>query len=234
MSESPVALVTAASRGMGEAIARRLDADGYRLALLSRTDDVVALADELGAVACQGSVAVADDLDAFVTLALDTYGRIDAAVCNTGHAPNGDLLAIPDADWHDGLDLVFLNAVRLARFVTPTMESQGHGAIVNVSTFGAIEPSLDFPVSSALRAGLGAFVKLYAERYGPAGIRMNSVLPGFIETYDVDDETRDRIPMGRAGGVEEVAATVSFLLSEGGAYVTGQSMRVDGGLTRSI
>lgn len=234
MPDAPVALVTAASRGMGAAIARRLAADGYRLALMSRTDDVLALASELGALGHTGSVAEPADLDAFVARALTAYDRIDAVVCNTGHAAKGELLDLRDADWHDGLDLTFLNTVRLARLVVPVMERQGGGAIVNVSTFGAVEPSLDFPVSSAVRAALGAFTKLFAERYGPAGIRMNSVLPGFIETYDVDDATLARIPIGRPGGVDEVAATVSFLLSDGGAYVTGQSVRVDGGLTRSI
>lgn len=219
---------------MGAAIARRLHADGYRLALMSRSGDVAALAEEVGGVAHTGSVADAADLGAFVERALDAYGRIDAAVCNTGHPPKGDLLDITDADWHAGLDLAFLNVVRLARLITPVMERQGGGAIVNVSTFGAVEPSLAFPVSSAVRAGLGAFVKLYADRYGPSGVRMNSVLPGFIETYDVDDDTLARIPARRVGGVAEIAATVAFLLSDGGAYITGQSVVVDGGLIRSI
>lgn len=219
---------------MGAAIARRLARDGYRLVLMSRSDDVLTLADQLGATGHVGSVADADDLARFVDVALSRYDQIDAVVCNTGHPPKGDLLDVSDDDWHTGLDLTFLNTVRLARLVTPVMERQGSGAFVNISTFGAVEPSLRFPVSSALRAGLGAFVKLYAERYGSLGIRMNSVLPGFIETYEVDDETLSRIPAARAGSVEEVAATVAFLLSEEGKYITGQSVRVDGGLTRSI
>jgi len=234
MKDQKVAIITAASRGMGAAIARRLAGDGFSIALMSRSDEVLALAKELGGVGYVGSVSDPEELEGLVEKTVAAFGRIDALVCNTGHPPKGDLLGISDASWHEGLDMVFLNVVRLARLVTPYMERQGGGNIVAISTFGAIEPSLSFPVSSALRAGLGAFVKLYANRYGDAGIRINCVLPGFIETYEVDEQTRAQIPLGRPGLTDEVAGTVAFLLSDDAGYLTGESIRVDGGITRSV
>jgi NAD(P)-dependent dehydrogenase (short-subunit alcohol dehydrogenase family) len=230
----PVALVTASSQGMGEAIARELHARGYELALMARTERVVTVAGELGGVAMQGSVTEPADLDRFVALAMERYGRIDAVVNHTGHPPKGDLLAIPDADWHLGLDVVLLNVVRMARLVTPIMEKAGGGAIVNVSTFAAFEPDPDFPVSASLRTALAAFTKLYADRYARAGIRMNNVLPGFIDSLPEKADRKARIPMGRYGTKAELAKTVAFLLSADAGYVTGQNLLVDGGLVRGL
>jgi NAD(P)-dependent dehydrogenase (short-subunit alcohol dehydrogenase family) len=230
----PVALVTAASRGMGAACAREMSRRGYDLALMARSDDINALAVELGAVAVTGSVASEQDLRRLVDAALGKYGRIDAVVNNTGHAPKGELLDLTDDDWQGGFDLLYMNVVRAARLVTPALLARKAGSIVNISTFGAVEPSLKFPVSSAMRAALGAYAKMYSQRYAGAGLRMNNVLPGFIDTYPADEATRAAIPAGRLGTADEVARVVGFLASEESGYVTGQSLLVDGGLVRGV
>jgi NAD(P)-dependent dehydrogenase (short-subunit alcohol dehydrogenase family) len=234
VSDAPVALVTAASRGIGAACARVLASRGYRLAVLARSDAVRAFADELGAVSAIGSVTEPEDLAKLVALALDRYGRIDAVVNNTGHPAKGDLLSLGDEDWRHGVDLVLLSVVRLARLVTPVFQRQGGGAIVNVSSLWAVEPNLDAPVSSTCRAALSAFTKLYADRYAADGIRMNCVLAGFAGTHPVPERFQKAIPMGRVSEPEEVARVVAFLLSADSGYVTGQSLRSDGGLTRSF
>jgi NAD(P)-dependent dehydrogenase (short-subunit alcohol dehydrogenase family) len=231
---STVAIVTAASKGMGAAIARELHGRGYRLALLARSEDLQQVARETDALAVQGSVTEVGDLERLVRETLDRYGRIDAVVNHTGHPPKGDLLAIPDADWHAGLDIVLLNVVRMARLVTPLMEKAGRGAIVNISSFAAFEPDADFPVSASLRTALASFTKLYADRYAKVGIRMNNVLPGFIDSLPEKAERTARIPMGRYGTAAEVAKTVAFLLSEDAGYITGQNLMVDGGLVRGL
>ena len=234
MSSSKIAIVTAAGRGMGAAIARELDADGYALALLSPSGAAEKLAEELGAIGLTGSVTEPADLKRLVDATLGRHGRIDAVVNNTGGVPKGELLDHDDEVWHASLDMVLLNVVRMARLVTPVMRAQGGGAIVNISTFSAFEPSLDYPVSSTLRAGLGSFAKLYAERYAADNIRMNNILPGFIDSLPHGEDKVVKAPMRRIGTVAEIAKTAAFLLGDGAGYITGQNLRVDGGLTRGV
>ncbi|MEM6497754.1 MAG: SDR family oxidoreductase, partial [Pseudomonadota bacterium] len=145
-----------------------------------------------------------------------------------------DVDEIPDSDWHLGLDYYLLNIVRAVRLVTPVMKQQGKGAIVNVSTFAVFEPDPDFPTSGVFRAGLAAYTKLYADKHARDGIRMNNVLPGFIDSLPEKPERTARIPMGRYARVGELSETISFLVSDASSYITGQNLRVDGGLTRSV
>lgn len=229
-----VAILTGAGKGMGGASARELVARGWKVALLSPSGNAEALAQELGGIGVTGSVTEEADLARLVDAAMKAWGRIDGAVLSTGHPPKGDLLALTDEDWSKGLDLIILNVVKIARLVTPIMEKQGGGSIVNISTFAAFEPDPVFPISCTLRAGLASFTKLYADRYAAKNIRMNNVLPGFIDSLPEKEVFKARIPMERYGKVVEIAKTVAFLLSDDAGYITGQNIRVDGGITRSV
>ncbi len=248
MAAAKVAIVTGAGKGMGEATARELAARGYKLALMSPSGSSVKLAKELGAVGMNGSATEVKDLEALVALALESHGRVDAVVNNTGHAPHSirasgrpfdptieaTPIDIPDKDWHAALDMVVMNVVRMARIVTPIMQRQGGGAMVNISSFAAPEPRLTYPLSGALRLALAGFTKLYTDRHARDGIRMNNLLPGFMENWPCDDDVKATIPMARPGKMEEVSKVAAFLLSDDAGYITGQSILVDGGVTRHI
>lgn len=229
-----VALLTAAGSGIGAAAARRLAAEGWQVAILSSSGKGAALAAELGGVGVTGSNRETADLQRLLDAALARWGRVDAVVNSAGHGPKGDLLAISDEDWHLGLEFYLLNVVKLARLVTPVFLRQGRGAIVNVSTYATFEPEAAFPTSGVFRAGLAAFTKLYADQHAAAGIRINNVLPGFIDSLPEKAERRARIPMQRYGRAEEVADLIAFLAGERSSYITGQNIRVDGGITRSV
>ncbi|MFD1626400.1 SDR family oxidoreductase [Azospirillum griseum] len=228
-----VALITAGGSGMGADAARRLAADGFRVAILSSSGKGEALAGELGGFGVTGSNRSTDDLQRLVDGALERWGRIDVLVNSAGHGPRGPVLGLSDEDWVVGMEVYLLNVIRPTRLVAPIMAAQKDGAIINISSYAAVEPDPLFPTSAVFRAGLASFTKLFADQHAADNVRMNNVLPGFIDSLPETEERRQRIPLQRYGKSAEVAATVAFLASPGGAYITGQNIRVDGGITRS-
>ncbi|WP_126977978.1 SDR family oxidoreductase [Frigidibacter oleivorans] len=229
-----VALIAAGGSGMGAAAARRLAAEGYAVAVLSSSGRGAALAEELGGLGVTGSNREPADLQRFVEAAMARWGRIDVLVNSAGHGPRGPVATLTDDDWQLGMETYFLNVVRAVRLVTPVMQAQGSGAIVNISSAWTFEPAEMFPTSAVFRAGLAAYTKLYADQHAADGIRMNNVLPGWIDSLPQTEARAAAVPMRRYGTEEEIAATVAFLCSGGAGYITGQNIRVDGGLMRGL
>lgn len=247
MPDRPTAIVTAAGSGIGAACARELAGRGYKLFVMARSDAVSKLAQEIDAVAIQGSVVSPADLDRLVRSALETTGRIDAVVNNTGHGPGSSaptgrrmdldaeahLLDLSDEEWGAAFEMYFLNVVRMSRLVTQPMCKAGKGAIVNISAAAAREPSYAYPASSTMRMALTGFTKLFADRHAQHGVRMNNVLPGYLENWEWSEALVESIPARRAGTLAEIAKTVAFLVSDDASYITGQNIVADGGVTRS-
>jgi len=227
-------IIIGGGRGMGAATAREMHMRGYQLALMSPSESCEKLAGELGGVAYRGKAENAKDLQACFDLAMDSYGRVDSLLIHVGGPPKGDLLEIPDEQWEEAHQKVLLPVIRMARLVTPVMQSQGGGSIVNITTFSAFEPSLTFPTSSVYRIGVSSFTKLYSDRYGPDNIRMNCLLPGFTDSLDLPDKFAQMSALGRLARAEEQAKIAAFLLSDDSSYITGQSLRSDGGVTRHM
>ncbi len=234
MADKKVAIITAGGSGMGADAARRLASEGYAIAVLSSSGKGEALAKELGGVGVTGSNRSIEDLQKLVDAAMARWGRIDVLVNSAGHGPKGPVLEISDEDWHTGMEVYLLNVIRPARLVAPIMAAQGGGVIVNISTFAAFEPDPLFPTSGVFRAALASFTKLFADKYAADNIRMNNVLPGFIDSLPETEDRRARIPMGRYGKAGEVSSLIAYLASEDAAYMTGQNLRIDGGLTYSV
>jgi len=239
MADTRIAVLTAAGSGMGAGIARKLAADGWQVAILSSSGKGEALAKELGGLGVTGSNLDPEALKALVDGAVGRWGRIDAVVNSAGHGPKGAVLELTDEDWHRGLEVYLMNVIRMTRLVVPVMEKQfakdgRGGSIVNISTYATFEPESAFPTSGVFRSGLAAFTKLVADKYAAAGIRINNILPGFIDSLPEKEAFKARIPMGRYGHVEEIAEAAAFLASDRSSYITGQNLRVDGGITRSV
>lgn len=234
MTVEKVALITAGGSGMGADAARRLTKDGFRVGILSSSGKGEALGAELGGFGVTGSNLDMEVLTALVDGAMNRWGRVDVLVNSAGHGPKGPVLDISDEQWHQGMETYLMNVIRPTRLVTPLMQAQSSGVIVNISTFAAFEPDPLFPTSGVFRAALGAFTKLYSDKYAPEHICMNNILPGFIDSLPESEDRKSRIPMGRYGHVSEISSLISWLASEEGRYMTGQNLRIDGGLTRAV
>src|SRR5262249_57357217 len=207
-----VAIVTAGGSGMGAAAARRLAQDGHKVAILSSSGKGEALARELGGIGVTGSNQSNDDLTRLVDQAMAAWGRVDVLVNSAGHGPRDQILKITDAQWHTGLDTYLMNVIRPTRLVTPIMVQQKDGALINISTAWTFEPSPMFPTSAVFRAGLAAFTKIFADSYAGKNVRMNNVLPGWIDSLPATQERRESVPLGGSGRPGGVAATVRFLV----------------------
>ncbi|MGC1578900.1 MAG: SDR family oxidoreductase [Beijerinckiaceae bacterium] len=234
METAKVAIVTAGGSGMGASAAKRLAKDGFKLAILSSSGKGEALANELGGIGVTGSNQSNDDLKRLVDGVVERWGRIDVLVNSAGHGPRAPILDITDEDWHRGLDTYLMNVIRPTRLVVPVMQKQKSGVIINISTAWAFEPSAMFPTSAVFRSGLAAFAKIFADTYAGENVRMNNVLPGWIDSLPATEERRQSVPLKRYGKAEEIAATIAFLASDEAAYITGQNIRVDGGITRAV
>jgi NAD(P)-dependent dehydrogenase (short-subunit alcohol dehydrogenase family) len=232
-NDRPVVLITAASQGIGRAIAAHL-ASNWTVVLLARSESIEKIGADLGGLGVRGSVTEEADLKRFVDAAMNEYGRIDAVVNNTGHPAKGELFSLTDAEWQQGYELILGSVIRLSRMVMPVMIQQKHGAFLNISSYAAKQPELARPVSSVFRASLSAWTRVHAEAGAAHNIRVNSILPGFMDSYPAEQKIIDTIPMKRIGRLQELAKAVAFFISDDASYITGQNLLVDGGLVRGI
>ena len=186
-----VCVIIGGGSGMGAAVAREMKKRHYDLALMSPSKNCEILANELGGIAVKGKAENATDLQGLFNTTMEKYRRIDSLLIHVGGPPKGDLLEISDEDWITANEMVLLPVIRMSKLVTPVMQSQGGGSIVNITTFSAFEPSLIFPTSSVYRVGVSSFTKLYSDRYGADNIRMNCLLPGFTDSLDLPQKFAD-------------------------------------------
>lgn len=227
-------LVIGGGRGMGAATAKEMQKRGYKLSLMSPSNSCEQLAEELNGIALRGKAEVPENLKSIIDFTMEKYGRIDSVLVHVGGPPKGDLLEIEDEDWDKANQMIIKPVVWIAKLVTPIMLEQGGGSIVNITTFSAFEPSLTFPTSSVYRAGVSSFTKLFSDRYGADNIRMNCLLPGFTDSLNLPDEFAKLSSLNRLARAEEQAKVAAFLLSDDSSYITGQSIRSDGGVTRHM
>ncbi len=241
-----VALVTGASQGIGRAIAAELAREGARVAISSRSREKIdAAAAEIGATGFVLDSADLDAIDGVVAEVEGALGPVDILVCNTGGPPgNPDPLSFSREQWEAAYRTLVLAQIALIERVIPGMRERGFGRIVNVASTSVREPIGNLMLSNAHRASMITAFKTIARSVAGDGVTLNTVLPGSIATdrayslagsqENAEANAAKSIPAARMGKPEEMAAAAAFFCSVGAAYVTGETLAVDGGATRSI
>lgn len=255
--ENKVMLVAASSKGLGFGVARALAQNGAKVSMCSRSGgDVEAAAkrlhDETGAetLATACDVSQPDDVKAWIQRTVDQWGAIHGLLVNAGGPPSGFFKDLTDEQWQAAFDLTLMSTIRMIRYTLPHM-TEG-GSILAITSYSINQPIEALALSTVMRSGVAALLKTLAEELAPDGIRVNNLVPGRIltdRTTQLDTNTAKRrgitleearaesvkrIPLGRMGTIEEFGNVGAFLLSPAASYVTGTTVRVDGGLVRSI
>jgi 3-oxoacyl-[acyl-carrier protein] reductase len=237
------AIVCGASAGIGLGCAESLAAEGANVAMFARRRDVLEReADRLGALAVRGDVTNRADLERLVSTTVDAFGGVDVLVLNSGGPPRAGALEITDEQVEEAVALLLLSAIRLVRLCQPHLEASAHGRVIAITSSAVKEPVDSLALSSAVRPGLVGWLKTASRELGPAGVTVNAVAPGRIDTDRIKEVYPDgpseadlaTIPLRRLGQAREVGDVVCFLASDRGAYVSGSTIGVDGGLMRSL
>jgi 3-oxoacyl-[acyl-carrier protein] reductase len=240
-----VALVTGASKGLGRAIAAELVAEGARVAIAARSRERIdATAADIGATGYVHDSTDLDNAPRLVGEVSEQLGPIDILVCNTGGPPGGDALGFTRDQWQTAYTTLVLSPIAFVEAVMPGMRERGFGRVVNVVSAGVREPIPGLMLSNAHRISMINAFKTIVPQVARDGVTLNSVLPGRVDTDRLGElygsreaaakQAEQEVPTGRLGTVEEFAAVVAFLCSARASYVNGETVVVDGGLTRSV